>query len=112
MRDWLRRLLSIFVTVAFLGGTIGVDYAFGADPCDDDLTATDSADHAGHHHGHDANKLGCPSCPCCAVVTTLPVVPGSLGAPRQLAYIVYVERSPHLTGRSIPPDLSPPRPSA
>jgi len=111
MHGWLRRLLSIVIALAFLGGTIGVDYAFGADPCDDDIAAADSADRAdqaGHHHDHDANKLGCPTCPCCAAVTTLPPVPALLGSPGQLAYVSYAELSPRLIGRSVAPDPSPP----
>lgn len=108
MSATLRRFLSLIIAVAFLGGTLFPAFAACSDDCIDALRAGGF----GHHeqsHDQDENSSSCLSCPCCAVVPTLPSAPSIARLPRQIAYVVYTERAPQLTGRSILPDPSPPR---
>ena len=109
MHGWPRRILSVFIAVAFLGGTIGVAFAFSGEACDH---AAQTGTPGQHRHAADADAAACLACPCCAVVPTLPDAPAALRAPRQIAYFIKAEPLPRLTGRSVVPDPSPPRPIA
>lgn len=108
MRPLLRRLGIVAITLAFLGGTIGVAFAFGAEPCDAAFHAAPQG-HEGHHHHHDTNVQPCLTCLCCAVVPTLPGAPITLSAPQQVAYVFYQRYLHVMTGRSVAPDLAPPK---
>jgi hypothetical protein len=98
----------LLIALAFMGGTIGVAFAFGAEPCSPSLHAA-TPGHEGHHHQHDTNTLTCISCLCCAVIPTLTGAPVAIMAPRQVAYVVYRQELSVMAGRSVAPDPTPPR---
>ena len=107
----LRRLGIMVLAFAFLLGTAAIAFAFGAEPC---LHAAE-AGHDGHHpheQHSDTSPFSCLTCLCCGVIPTLPGAPAALAAPQLLAFIRYHATIDTITGRSIVPDPSPPRPLA
>lgn len=108
MRSFIRRLCQLLVALAFLGGTIGVAFAFGAEPCTPHEHAAGHR-HDGHHHDHDTSQLGCISCLCCAVVPTLTGTPSVIATPLQIAYVVYSDELAIMASRSVAPEPTPPR---
>jgi hypothetical protein len=108
MRKWARYFLLILCTLALVGGSTGSFAASSAiDPCaheHGDKHAGDTAPHK--HHG-----AGCLSC-CLGACVAIPDLP-----PRAAADLVtftalpiaYWEAALSLPGRSIAPDLGPPR---
>jgi len=110
MRGWLRRVLCVLTAVTFLGGTIGLEFAFADEPCEN-LAEANTPPRDKHHHD-DGTDAACVACPCCAVVPTLPEAPAALSPTFHVEYIVYIAKLPRFAGRSVAPDPSPPRPIA
>ena len=111
MRVLWRRILAMSLAAAFVAGTVTVAFAAGIDPCDRTARTETGHEHQRHHHDKIADTQSCFACPCClalsaAAVDSLPQ------APQQIAYVVYLDRTRSLIGRSIPPDILPPRPIA
>ena len=110
MRVLWRRIFVTCLASVFLTGTVAVAFASGIDPCD--RIAHTETGHALHHHeGKVADTQSCYTCPCCLALSafaadTLPQ------APQRVDYVVYIDRTEHLIGRSIAPDILPPRPIA
>jgi hypothetical protein len=104
-----RRILVSCLAAAFLAGTIAVAYASGIDPCD--RIAQREAGHAHHHHhsGNAADTQSCFTCPCCLSLSALDADPLPPAAPQQVDYVTYADRIAYLIGRSVAPDILPPR---
>jgi len=109
MRRLARQLLALALCFVLIGGTAGIAYAFGADPCDDAASSAEAGYGDQDHHAHDTTERSCLGCPCCAAVPILPGASLALDAPQHIDYVAYDEISRLLTGRLVAPDLAPPK---
>jgi hypothetical protein len=108
MRVLWRRIFVSCLAVAFLAGSVAVAFASGIDPCDRIVHTETGHAHHHHHPGKVADAESCFTCPCCLALSAHDA-DLLLQAPQQIDYVAYVDRTEHLIGRSVPPDILPPR---
>jgi len=108
MRMWWRRVFVSSLAALFLAGTVAVAFAAGIDPCYR-VAHTETGHEHHHHRGKIADTQSCFTCPCCLSLSASAADP-LLQAPQHIDYVTYIDRTAYLIGRSIPPDILPPRP--
>ena len=110
MREFIRHLLLILCALAFFGGTtisLVVPPAAAGEPCAEHHGG--SAGMVDHHHGKQSgNCLGCCVGSCVAVPGLPPRLSSSV-VPLKARVAMYWGNGAALAGRSVAPDLGPPR---